>query len=99
MDNMVKANLEKQISLLEKRATLETMGIRVFLLFFIVLFEVLPNFQHYRMLDKWHALPILVRILSYAGLALFQYIINRILKERRVGHNLKNLKDIVSQMQ
>ena len=61
MDAMVKKNLEQQIHLLEKRAEWEVSNLRIVLLFFIILVEVVPYLQHYRMLDKWHSLPLAVR--------------------------------------
>ena len=60
---------------------------------------MVPYFQHYRMLEKWHALPVLVRIGTYAGVLLLQYVLNRTIKERKVGRHLAYLKEVVSQMQ
>src|SRR5437868_2428176 len=57
MDVVVKKNLEQQIGLLEKRANLEIMALRIILLFFVALVEILPYFQHFSMLEKWHSLP------------------------------------------
>lgn len=99
MDKIVKSNLEQQIALLEKRANIEVMYLRGALIFFAVLIEVLPYFQHYRMLDKWHALPVLVRAGVYTGFFLLQYFLNRRLKERKIGRHLGYLKELVNQMQ
>jgi hypothetical protein len=99
MDVMVKTNLEQQITLLEKRASLEIAALRCTLLFFILLAEVVPYFQHYRMLDKWHSLPVLVRISAYAGLVLLQFVLNRRLKDRKVGRHLRYMKELIRQMQ
>ncbi|WP_242921672.1 hypothetical protein [Pontibacter liquoris] len=99
MDGMVRTNLEHQINLLEKRAKLEIVALRCTLLFFIALIEVLPYFQHYRMLDKWHSLPLMVRISAYAGILLLQYILNRKIKQRKVGRHLDYLKELVNEMQ
>ena len=98
MDASVKANFEQQIALLEKRASLELLGLRGALLFFVLLVEVVPYFQHYRMLDKWHALSVWLRLGAYAGLFLLQYILNKTLKEKRVGRHLTYLKNVVNQM-
>lgn len=98
MDVSVKANFEKQIAQLEKRASLELVGLRCVLLFFVLLVEVVPYFQHYRMLDKWHALSLWLRLSTYAGLFLLQYAINKGLKEKRVGRHIAYLKNVVSQM-
>jgi hypothetical protein len=99
MDGMVKTNLEQQIKLLEKRAKWEIIGMRCVMLFFIVLVEVVPFFQHYRMLDKWHSLPLYIRFGSYAALLLVQYFLNRKIKERKVGRHLAYLKALSKEMQ
>ncbi len=99
MDGVVKTNLEQQITLLERRANLEIITLRCVLLYFVLLLEVVPYFQHYRMLDKWHSLPVLVRIGAYAGLGLLQYFLNKRIKERKVGRHLTYLKEVVGQMQ
>ena len=98
MDTVVKSNLEKQISLLEKRATMEVVGLRFILIFFIILVELVPYIQHYRMLDKWHSISPFIRFGAYAGLLLLQYFMNRSLKERKVGRHLSYLKKLVEQM-
>jgi hypothetical protein len=98
MDAVVKTNLEKQITLLEKRATLEVHALRWALLFFMLLLEVVPYFQQYRMLDKWHSLPVLIRIGAYVGLLLLQYVLNKQIKKRKVGRHLTYLKELVNQM-
>jgi hypothetical protein len=98
MDGMVRTNLQQQINLLEKRAKLEIVGLRVALLFFIVLTEVVPYFQHYRMLDKWHSLPFIIRLSAYATLLLLQYVLNRRIKQRKVGRHLDYLKELVNEM-
>ena len=61
MDGVVRAKLEQQVSILEARLRWKIIGLRVALLFFIVLTEAVPYFQHYRMLDKWHVLAPMVR--------------------------------------
>src|SRR6059058_2549527 len=99
MGAMVKTTLEQQIYLLEKRANWEITTLRVVLLFFIVLVEVVPYLQHYRMLDKWHSLPAAVRIGAYAFLLLLQYLLNKRLKQRKVGRHLDYLKELLKQMQ
>jgi hypothetical protein len=99
LDTVVKTNLEQQITLLQKRADLEILGLRVVLFFFILLLETVPYFQHYRMLDKWHSISIFVRIGSYGGLLLLQYVLNKRLKEQRIGRHLAYLKRVVAQMQ
>jgi hypothetical protein len=99
MDGMVRTNLEQQINLLEKRANLEIVGMRVVLLFFITLTEVLPYFQHYRMLDKWHSLSPFIRFGAYAALLVLQYFLNRRVKQRKVGRHLAYLKELAKEMQ
>jgi hypothetical protein len=98
MDGVVKTNLEQQIDLLEKRAKLEVLVMRGVLLFFIALTEVVPYFQHYRMLAKWHALPLMVRVSAYAGLLMLQYFLNRRIKKIKVGRHLMYLKEVVKEL-
>ena len=99
MDAMVKTNLEQQIQLLEKRANWQIIGLRGVTLFFIVLLEVVPYIQHYRMLDKWHSLPVAIRFGAYAALLVLQFFMNRIIKQRKVGRHLDYLKTLVKEMQ
>jgi len=99
MDAMVKPNLEQQISILEKRLKWHITGVRLVFVFFMVLTEVLPYFQHYRMLDKWHSLPALIRFSTYAGLLILQYFTIRPVLNRKFGRHLNYLKGLVKEMQ
>jgi hypothetical protein len=98
MDSMVRTNLEQQINLLEKRKKWELAGMRGVLLFFIALTEIVPYFQHYRMLDYWHSLSPVIRIGTYAVLLVLQYIFNRRISERNLGRHLAYLKTLVKEM-
>jgi hypothetical protein len=97
-DTMVRSHLDQQITLLEKRAKLEMIGFRSVLLYFVLLLEILPYFQHYRMLDTWHSLDPVIRMGSYLLLALFQYLMMTKVRYRKVGRHLENLKKLASQM-
>ncbi|MBE7170647.1 MAG: hypothetical protein INR73_08650 [Williamsia sp.] len=99
MDGMVKSNLELQVNLLQKRLQWNIIGLRFALLFFVILIEVVPYFQHYRMLDKWHALHPLVRLGAYAALFTLQYFVSRKLSQRKFGNHLMHLEELVKQMQ
>ena len=99
MDVMVKTNLEQQIQLLEKRTNWQIVGLRGVLLFFVVLLEVVPYVQHYRMLDKWHSLPVAIRFGAYAALLVLQYFMNKIIRQRKIGRHLDYLKALVKEMQ
>ncbi|HMJ48417.1 MAG TPA: hypothetical protein VK498_13885 [Ferruginibacter sp.] len=98
MDGMVKSNLEQQIAILEKRLQWKIVGLRIVLLFFIALVEIVPYFQHYRMLDKWHSLSPVIRFASYAALLVLQYILSTKLMFRRFGSHLQYLKELVKEM-
>ena len=98
MDGMVISTLEKQIDLLETRLKWKIIGLRVALLFFIVLVEVVPYFQHYRMLDKWHSLSPLIRFGTYTGFLILQYFLSRIVSERKFGSHIKYLKSLINEM-
>jgi hypothetical protein len=99
MDGMVRYNLEQQIGLLETRLKWKLIALRIVLLFFVMLVEVVPYFQHYRMLDKWHSLSPLIRFGSYAALFVLQYFLSRIVSERKFGAHIKYLKTLMNEMQ
>ena len=98
MDGMVRANVEQQINLLESRKRLELIGMRAVLLFFIVLTEVVPYLQHYRMLEFWHSFSPIVRFSTYAVLLCVQYVINRRISQRNIGVHLAHLKELMNEM-
>lgn len=99
MDGAVRSNLEQQITILETRLRWKVIGLRIALLFFIVLTEVVPYFQHYRMLDKWHALSPVVRFSVYVAFLLLQYVASRAIIQRKYGAHLTYLKKLVQEMQ
>src|SRR6476620_2730543 len=99
MNGMVKANLEQQVSVLQTRLRWKIIGLRIVFIFFIVLLEVLPYIQHYRMLDKWHSLPLLGRFAVYLGFLLFQYVMSPIILQRKFGRHLTYLQSLVKEME
>lgn len=99
MDGAVKSNVIHQIKLLEDRARQEVMGLRIVVLFFIALVEVIPYFQHSRMLDKWHSLSLFVRVTAYIGILILQFVVNRRLQKKRVISHLDYLKKLIQQME
>ena len=99
MDGMVKANLEQQIATLQSRLKWKITGVRIALLYFILLAEVMPYFQHYSMLDKWHSLSLAVRLAAYIGFLLLQYFISTVVSHRKYGKHLLYLKQLANEMQ
>ena len=99
MDGKVKSNLEQIIAVLETRLKQNLIGIRVALLFFVLLTEVLPYFQHFRMLNTWHSLSPLIRFGAYASLFIFQYYVSRSVSHRKFGKPIAQLKELVKQME
>ncbi len=99
MDGLIKATVQQQITLLESRLKIHLAAVRIALLFFITLTEVLPYFQHGRMLDKWHAVSPYIRVLVYVSVIALQYFISRGLSNRKFGRHLRHLKDLVVQLQ
>jgi hypothetical protein len=99
MDGNVKQNLGQQVDILETRLKWHTKGMQIALVIFIVLTEVLPYFQHYRMLDKWHSLSAWIRFSSYAGLLLLQHFTSRYALHRKFGQHLAYLKGLVKELQ
>jgi hypothetical protein len=98
MNAMVKHNLEQQISLLEKRLHWKIIGLRIALLFFVVLTEVLPYFQHYRVLDKWHSLSPFIRYGFYLLLFMLQYYLSSRVLQNKFGRHLAYLKELTKEM-
>lgn len=99
MDAGVKSNLEQQIFILEKGVRQNLMGIRMALVLFIILIEVLPYFQHFRMLNTWHSLSPYTRYGAYTALFLFQFFVTRILTRRKFVKHIDHLKEFVKEMQ
>ncbi|MEO6916508.1 MAG: hypothetical protein ABI151_13515 [Chitinophagaceae bacterium] len=99
MDGKVKSNLEQLIVILETRTRQKLIGIHIAFLLFIVLLEILPYFQNFRMLNKWHSLSPFIRFGAYAALLLYQYFISRMVSRRRSEKHIVNLKELVKQMQ
>jgi hypothetical protein len=99
MDALVRENLEKQIRLLEMRMKWSVTGVRIVLVYFIILTEVLPYFQHYRMLELWHSLAPIYRFGTYAALLLAQHFVGRKVCQRRFGGHLNYLKELVRDME
>jgi hypothetical protein len=98
MDGRVKTNLEQQVRLLESRLRQNLIGIRIALLFFILLTEVLPYFQDFRMLNTWHSLSPWIRYGAYAALLLLQYFVSRRVSDRKFGRHIAHLKELLQQM-
>jgi hypothetical protein len=61
--------------------------------------EILPAYQHFRMLDKWHALPVMTRIASYAGFLLLQYFANKWVTWKKFGSHLEYLKKLIKELE
>lgn len=99
MDDMVRSHLQQQLDLLETRLKWKVIGLRITLLFFIVLLEVVPYFQHYRMLDKWHSFSPVIRFGTYAGFLILQYFLSRAVSERKFGSHIRYLKSLMNEMQ
>ena len=98
MDGKVLSNLEQQIDLLETRLRWKLIGLRVILLFFIALVEIVPHFQHYRMLDKWNSLSPLIRMGTYAAFFVLQYFLSKMVSERKFGGHINYLKSLMKEM-
>jgi hypothetical protein len=99
MDRMVRLNLEEQINTLQTRLRWKIVGLRIVLLYFIALTEIVPYFQHYRMLDKWHSLAPAIRFGAYTALLLLQYFLSSRVIQRKFGRHIDYLKGLVNEMQ
>jgi hypothetical protein len=99
MDGVVKSTLEKQVAILDTRLKWNIVGLRIVLIFFIVLTEVLPYLQHYSMLDRWHSLSPFIRYSVYAAFLFMQYFISGPLLQRKFGKHIAYLKQMSGEMQ
>jgi hypothetical protein len=98
MDEKVKHNLEQHIAMLEQRLKWQKISARVVILFFILLLEVIPLYQHLRMLDTWHALSPIIRFSSYAAFLVFQYFLSRAITQKKFGKHLDHLKNLLQEV-
>jgi len=99
MEGMVKSHLVKQIETLQQSLKWKVTGLRIALLFFIALTEIVPYFQHYRMLDKWHSLNPLIRFGSYAAFLALQFFLSKKILQRKFGRHLNYLRELVKEME
>lgn len=99
MNGDVRSNLQMQIDILETRLKWKRIVLPLVTLFFIVLLEILPGYQHFRMLDKWHAIPAMTRIGSYAGVLLLQFFMNKWVTWKKFGSHLDYLKKLLKEME
>jgi hypothetical protein len=98
MDAMVKPYLQEMIHVLETRMRQNVTGVKIALLFFIVLTEILPYFQHFRMLDAWHSLSPVIRFGAYAALIVLQHFSVKRMSYLKFGRHLERLKQLAQQM-
>jgi len=98
MDGMVRPNLEQYIRILETSLHWIIIGLRVGLVYFIILAEIVPHFHHYRILEYWHAVHPAVRIITYVVLLILQYFISRKNNQRKFGDHVLYLKNLVKEM-
>ncbi len=99
MDGAVRSNLQEQIAVLEKRVRQMIAGARMGLLFLILLTEILPYFQHFKMLNTWHNLSPFIRFGAYGTLLLFQHLMIRRKSHEKFGQHIARLKELVGEMQ
>lgn len=98
-DGAVRSNLEYQIDQLETRLRLNNTGLRIVLVYFILLCEVVPFFQHFSMLDLWHSFHPVIRFLTYGLLIVAQYYMSKKVSYEKFGKHLEYLKNLVKDLQ
>lgn len=99
MDCRVKANLEQQVTTLEKAFTWRLIAIRIIFILFIVLLEVLLYFHQEPSLAKWYTQPLPLRLVTYAGSIALFFLVTRLILNRKYGKHIHYLKALVQQMQ
>jgi hypothetical protein len=99
MDGNLKQNIETQINILERRMERKIIALRLAMVFFIVLVEVLPYFQHYRSLNLWHSASPYIRFSAYAFLLILQYFMSRRVTQKKIGDHINYLKNLIKEME
>lgn len=97
-EEAVKDHLEQQVSVLALRLRQKIVFQKATLLVLIALTEITPYFQHYTMLAKWHSLPVLLRVATYATLFLLQHFAVRRVAQAKYGQHIQRLQQIVEDM-
>lgn len=95
-DSSLKDHIKAQVNSLETRMRWYRVFTRIAIIFFIVLLEAVPLFSNERMVQKWHAVPVAIRIGSYALLLSFQHFAGKLIARRRYGQHLERMKQILS---
>jgi hypothetical protein len=95
-DSTLKDHIKTQVISLEKRIRWYRIFTRIAMIVFVILLETVPLFSNERMVQKWHSLPIVVRISSYAALLAFQHFAGKFLARKRYGQHLERMKQILS---
>jgi hypothetical protein len=97
-DENMKASLLQQIDTIEKRLGWKMIALRVAIIYFAVLVEVLPYFAHYRMVDKWHSLPVAARYGTYLAFFILQFFLSKSINKRKYGTHLAYLKQLTNDL-
>src|SRR5829696_2882098 len=98
MDGRVKSNLENYVAQLEKRLRWQSIFPKLVALVFIILLEVLPLYQHARMIDRWHSVSPLIRFSIYGSYMVLLFFTNRKVMQRKFGQHLSHLKELLREM-
>lgn len=98
-DGNLKQNIQTQIDILERRLERKIIALRFAMLFFIILVEILPYFQHYRSLQLWHSISPFIRFGAYAFLLILQYFISRRITQKNFGNHITYLKNLIKEME
>lgn len=99
MERPVKANLEKQVAVLEKGFNRRLRIVRILVVFYIVSLEALLYLKQEPSLVKWYAQPPGIRLLCYAGFVTAFFFASKIIVNYKYGKHIRSLKELVGQMQ
>jgi|GEM_PF-1308786 len=97
-EGMVKPHLEKTVEVLETSMRRSVTGVKIAMLVFIVLLEVLPYVQHFHMLEAWHGLSPLIRYGAYTILLVVQHFSVKRMSYIKFGQHIDRLRELVGQM-
>lgn len=99
MDTLVKSNLEQQLAILKTRMKWKRAGLLTAIFIFVLLLEILPHFQHYRMLARWHSVSPVIRFSGYAAFLVGEYFLINWINKSNSGKHLQYLNDLTRELQ
>ncbi|WP_347158533.1 hypothetical protein [Pontibacter chitinilyticus] len=99
MEGMVKTNLKKQVTTLERGYRVRMLVLRILPILFLALLELLLFLNQEPSLARWHAQPLGIRLLCYAAVWSAFFLLTKYVLRHKYGRHIQHLKELVAQMQ